>query len=70
LVALVRSSAGDVLAFAHGHLLRVVGARWLELAPSEGARFVLDPGGLGVLGWEHEVAVMVRWNERGEDPLA
>ncbi|MGD0254083.1 MAG: histidine phosphatase family protein [Acidimicrobiales bacterium] len=68
-VALVRSSAGDVLAFAHGHLLRVVCARWLDLAPSEAARFVLDPGAVGVLGWEYEVAVVIRWNDANEDPL-
>jgi probable phosphoglycerate mutase len=58
-----------VLAFAHGHLLRVVCARWLDLAPSEAARFVLDPGAVGVLGWEHEVAVVIRWNDANEDPL-
>ena len=69
-VALARSVPGDVLAFAHGHLLRVVCARWLGLAPEHASLFALDPGALGVLGWEREVAVVVRWNFGGDDPLA
>jgi probable phosphoglycerate mutase len=69
LVALVKSIAGDVLAFAHGHILRVVCARWLDLAPSEAARFVLDPGAIGVLGWENEASVVVRWNDASGNPL-
>ena len=44
---------GDVLVFSHGHLLRVLTARWLGLAPSAGALFALAPGGVGVLGHEH-----------------
>ena len=45
--------AGDVLAFSHGHFLRVLIARWLGLEPADGALFVLEPGGIGVLGHEH-----------------
>jgi probable phosphoglycerate mutase len=33
-LARVREVDGDVLAFSHGHLLRVLGARWLELEPA------------------------------------
>jgi probable phosphoglycerate mutase len=69
-VALARSVAGDVLAFAHGHILRVACARWVGLAPEHASCFSLDPGALGVLGWEREVAVVVRWNDGGGDPLA
>jgi probable phosphoglycerate mutase len=44
---------GVVLAFAHGHVLRVLIARWLGLAPADGALFVLAPGGIASLGHEH-----------------
>jgi broad specificity phosphatase PhoE len=44
---------GSVLIFSHGHLLRVLIARWLGLQPADGALFTLDPGGVGRLGHEH-----------------
>src|SRR5664279_1835298 len=52
--ALARFAAvdGDGLAFAHGHVLRVLTARWLEMEVSAGARFKLDAGSIGVLGHE------------------
>lgn len=46
-------AAGDVLAFSHGHMLRVLTARWLGLEASAGALFVIAPGAVGVLGHEH-----------------
>jgi probable phosphoglycerate mutase len=51
-------AAGDVLLFSHGHLLRVLTARWLGLEPAAGALFVLAPGAIGVLGHEHERRVL------------
>lgn len=54
---------GTVALVAHAHLLRVLGARWLDLAPVEGRRFVLDTGGVSVLGWERENRVILRWND-------
>lgn len=62
----VRSSAtaGDALVFAHGHLLRVLAARWLGLRPASGGLFALATGTLSVLGWEHDVAVIQAWSER------
>jgi probable phosphoglycerate mutase len=66
LVARVRSAAGDVLLFAHGHLLRVLTARWLGL-PADAARlFLCDPTSLGVLGYEHDrndEPALRLWNE-------
>ena len=50
--------------FAHGHVLRVLAARWLGLAPDEGRLFALDPASLSVLGHEHEWRVLRSWNER------
>jgi broad specificity phosphatase PhoE len=54
---------GDVALFAHGHVLRVLGARWLGLPPTEGRLFVLDPATISVLGHERETPVIRRWNE-------
>ena len=55
--------AGDVLVFAHGHLLRVLAARWLGLAPESGGLFALGTGTISVLGWEHASPVVQAWNE-------
>ena len=54
---------GDVLAFGHGHLLRVLAARWLDKPPSDGGMFALSTATVSVLGWEHGAPVVVRWNE-------
>lgn len=53
---------GDVLVFAHGHLLRVLCARWLGLEPRDGRLFALDSGTLSRLGFEHEQHVIRSWN--------
>jgi broad specificity phosphatase PhoE len=53
---------GEVLAFAHGHVLRVLTARWLEMEVAAGARFKLAAAGIGVLGYEHGNQVMERWS--------
>jgi broad specificity phosphatase PhoE len=53
---------GDAAVFAHGHVLRVLTARWLGLAPEAGALFKLDTGTLSALGYERETRVITRWN--------
>jgi broad specificity phosphatase PhoE len=53
---------GNVAIFGHGHTLRILTARWLELPPAEGARFVLDTATLSVLGWEHDWRAIRTWN--------
>ena len=58
----VRRGDGDVLAFAHGHNLRVLAARWVGLPPTEGRLMVLDTASLSVLGWEREAPVILKWN--------
>jgi broad specificity phosphatase PhoE len=58
----LRGAGGDAVAFAHGHILRVVTARWLGMEPAAGARFALKAGALGVLGFERETEVLERWN--------
>jgi probable phosphoglycerate mutase len=58
----VRSVEGKVLAFGHGHALRVLAARWVELPPAAAAHLVLETTTLSVLGWERETPAITRWN--------
>jgi len=58
----LRGAGGDALAFAHGHILRVLTARWLDMEVAEGARFALDAGATGTLGFERTTEVLRRWN--------
>lgn len=53
---------GDVALFAHGHILRILTACWLEVAPNDGRLIALSAGGVSTLGHEHETRVIVRWN--------
>jgi probable phosphoglycerate mutase len=53
---------GDVLLFAHGHILRILTARWLEMEPEAGKRFFLATGVPCRLGWEHDYRVLEQWN--------
>jgi len=64
-IARARAAAGDVVAFAHGHLLRVVAARWVDLPPQDGALLGLDTASVSLLGWEREQSVVRRWNVTG-----
>jgi broad specificity phosphatase PhoE len=61
----LRELDGEAAVFAHGHLLRVLTARWLGLGPELGALFWLATATLSVLGYERETAVMRMWNARG-----
>ena len=53
---------GDVLLLAHGHVLRILTARWLGLGPESGALFPLATGRYGVLGTEHDWPALTGWN--------
>jgi broad specificity phosphatase PhoE len=62
-LARARSVGGDVALVAHGHSLRVAGARWIGLPPSAGGLLKLDTATVSVLGFEHEVdPVLSAWN--------
>ena len=54
---------GDAVVFSHGHMLRVLGARWIGLAPESGGRLGLSTAATCALGFERETAVIARWNE-------
>jgi broad specificity phosphatase PhoE len=56
---------GDVAAFAHGHLLRVLAARWIGLDATYGANLALDTGSVSELGFERERRVIWLWNDTG-----
>jgi probable phosphoglycerate mutase len=57
-----REAEGRVLLFGHGHSLRALSARWLELAVAEGRHLRLDTATVSILGWERETPVVLRWN--------
>ena len=57
-----RLADGDVVLIAHGHLLRVLTARYLRLGPAEGRLFWLGTGTLCLLGTEHTEPVIISWN--------
>ena len=61
-IAELRSVAGDAAVFAHGHLLRVLTARWLGLESTAGRLFALDPATISILGYERETPVVRMWN--------
>jgi probable phosphoglycerate mutase len=60
----VQRTEGNVLAFGHGHALRVLAARWIDLAPEAGGHLVLETATLSVLGWDRETPAITRWNTR------
>jgi probable phosphoglycerate mutase len=53
---------GDVALVAHGHSLRVAGARWVGLPPGDGGKLRLETSGVCALGYEHGRRVILRWN--------
>ena len=54
---------GDGLVFAHGHLLRVLAARWIGLPAASGGLFELGTATLSILGWDREAPSLELWNE-------
>ena len=61
-IARARAAGGNVALFAHGHVLRVLAARWIGLPPRAGQHFLLNTGTLSVLGYYHDVPAVRIWN--------
>ncbi len=59
----VVNADGDVVLFAHGHVLRILSARWLGLEASAGRLLGLDTATISTLGFERENRVIRRWND-------
>jgi probable phosphoglycerate mutase len=57
-----RGQTGDTLCVAHGHVLRVLAARWLGLPPVAGRLFLLSVGAVCVLGYEGPAGAVELWN--------
>lgn len=62
LIEELRGLDGDAVVFAHGHVLRVFAARWIEQGPIAGQRITLATGTLSRLGLEHDYPVIRAWN--------
>ena len=58
----VRAAPGDVALFAHGHVFRVLVARWIGLPPGAGQHFLLDTATLNVLGYYRDSPAVKIWN--------
>jgi probable phosphoglycerate mutase len=64
LIARIHRCAGNVLLFAHRDIFRVITARWLDMPPIEGRRFLLDAASVSILGYDHgtDEPVIRSWN--------
>jgi broad specificity phosphatase PhoE len=56
------AASGDVVLFAHAHILRILAACWLELPPQGGRLLALGTASISVLGYERETRVIGMWN--------
>ena len=62
LIDRLRGLEGNIAVFSHGHLGRVLAARWIGLPIADGQRFVLGTASVSVLGFEHDAPVIMHWN--------
>ena len=68
----VLESESPIALFAHGHILRILAARWMGMSPTAGSALSLDTATTSTLGWERENRVLRTWNVmcpiRSDDP--
>jgi len=62
-IARALETEGDVALFGHGHILRVLGARWIGLPPAHGGHFSLGTAAVCELGTEREHHTIKLWND-------
>jgi probable phosphoglycerate mutase len=55
---------GDLVLVGHGHFLRLLAARYLDLSPSQARHLALGTASISVLGHEHEWRTLLLWNDR------
>jgi probable phosphoglycerate mutase len=61
-IARAAAADGDAALFAHGHILRVLAARWIGLPGKGGRLFGLETGSISILGFERATRVISQWN--------
>lgn len=62
LIARVRGVEGNVVLFAHGHILRVFAVRWIGFPVIAGSHFLLDTATLSILGYYRDIPAVKQWN--------
>jgi probable phosphoglycerate mutase len=67
-IARADAAGGDVALFGHGHMLRILGARWLGLPPDAAGSLALSTAALCDLGYERERRVIWLWNDTSHHP--
>jgi probable phosphoglycerate mutase len=61
-IAELAAASGEVAVFSHGHMLRVLGARWIGREPALGERLSLQTASISILGHEHGTRALTRWS--------
>lgn len=54
LIARLRTLEGNVALFSHGHLCRVLGARWIGLSVRQAEHLLLGTASISILSYEHD----------------
>lgn len=62
-VGALQARSGDVAVFAHGHLLRVLAARWIRCDAGLARYMYLSTASVSILGWEHDWPSIRLWND-------
>jgi broad specificity phosphatase PhoE len=61
-IACAATKGGRIALFAHGHILRILAACWIQTPPITGSRLVLGTGTVSTLGFEHDTRAITMWN--------
>ena len=65
-----QKASGDVALVAHGHILRILAACWLEISPTNAEHFALSTASISVLAYENEFPVLAQWNWQPDPPIS